>query len=287
MPIKDWKYYQKNSDLILISGLEKLIKSKPQQLDNRCENCYGNYLISDKSENWNYTGEAKNLYNRLRQHSKEKTSTFFNNYIKFDKLNGNLATSLKISDFKVRIITTLIGRKELEEFGIVNIPANLNKFQLGKRSEFRQKADKELWNETQKHHLEIIKQGEKELDKITTCAWLEAKTESKAGLYWVEHNTDGLIYIGESSNINQRYLTHFGRTYFSALRRNLGENILNFELQTIKGKKRYFSEIEDKRISNYLKKCKIKTFPISFGRYELEEHLIRKYKPILNRKENK
>jgi predicted GIY-YIG superfamily endonuclease len=287
MTVKDWKYCQKNSDLILISGLQQLIKTKPQQLDFKCENCYGNYLISDKSENWNYIGEAKSLSNRLRQHSKERTSTFFKNYVKFDKLNGNLPNNLKISDFNIRTINTSIGRKELEEFGIVNIPANLNKFQLGKRNEFKLKADKELWNEIQKNHLDIIKQGEKELDKTATFGWFQAKTESKAGLYWVEHNTKGLIYIGESSNVNQRYLTHSGRTYFSAFRRNLGENILNFKLQTIKGKKRYFIENEDKSISAFLKNCRIKTFPVSFGRYELEEHLIRKYKPILNRKENK
>src|SRR5690606_10955589 len=132
-----------------------------------------------------------------------------------------------------------------------------------------------------------IAQGEKYFDKISTFNWFEAKTQSNAGLYWVEHNSKGLIYIGESSNVNKRYLTHSGKTYFSALRRNLGENILGYKLQTIKGKKRYFSETEDKNISSFLKNCKIKTLRINFGRYELEEHLIRKHKPILNRKENK
>jgi len=280
--MKEWKYCQENSDLILISGLQQLIKGKSQQLDFKCENCYGNYLISDKSQNWNYIGEAKSLLKRVRQHSKERTSTFFKNYVKSD-----LTNKLKISDFTFRTINTSIGRKELEEFGIVNIPANLNKFQLGKRNTFNQKSDKQLWNEIQKNHLEIIAQGEKYFDKISTFNWFEAKTQSNAGLYWVEHNSKGLIYIGESSNVNKRYLTHSGKTYFSALRRNLGENILGYKLQTIKGKKRYFAENEDIQITNFLKNCKIKTLPINFGRYELEEHLIRKHKPILNRKENK
>src|SRR5690606_4446242 len=226
--MKEWKYCQENSDLILISGLQQLIKGKSQQLDFKCENCYGNYLISDKSQNWNYIGEAKSLLKRVRQHSKERTSTFFKNYVKSD-----LTNKLKISDFTFRTINTSIGRKELEEFGIVNIPANLNKFQLGKRNTFNQKSDKQLWNEIQKNHLEIIAQGEKYFDKISTFNWFEAKTQSNAGLYWVEHNSKGLIYIGESSNVNKRYLTHSGKTYFSALRRNLGENILGYKLQTI------------------------------------------------------
>lgn len=97
------------------------------------ENDYGNYLISDKNNIWNSTGEAKSLSKRLKQHSKEKTSTFYKNYLKLEKQKGNQKGLLKISDFEVRKIKAEIGRKELEEFGIVNIPANLNKFQLGKR----------------------------------------------------------------------------------------------------------------------------------------------------------
>lgn len=287
MTTNDWKYCQKNSDLILISGLTELKKQKRNSFDSDFENCYGNYLISDRDNTWNYTGEAKSLSKRLKQHSQEKTSTFYKNYSKFEKQKGNQKKLLKISDFEVRAIKTEIGRKELEEFGIVNIPANLNKFQLEKRSFNTSKANKKLWSEIQANKEEIIEQGEKELKKAKSYNWFSAIIDSQAGLYWVEHKTKGLIYIGESSDINKRHETHSGKTYFSALRRNLGETILGFKLQTINSRKRYFSDIEDRKITEFLKNCSIKTLPISFGRFELEEYLIRKNSSILNRKDNK
>ena len=85
MTTNEWKYCQNNSDLILISGLIELTKSKRNNFGSDFENGYGNYLISDKKDLWNYTGEAKSLLNRLKQHSKEKTSTFYNNYSKKKK----------------------------------------------------------------------------------------------------------------------------------------------------------------------------------------------------------
>ena len=284
MTTNDWKYCQKNSDLILISGLSQLKNQNRNNFDSVFENDYGNYLISDINNNWNYTGEAKNLSRRLKQHSKEKTSTFYRNYLKFEKQKGNQKRQLKISNFEVRTIKTGIGRKELEEFGIVNIPANLNKFQLGKRNFRTAKANTKLWFEIQTNRQEIIEQGEKELKKAKSYNWFSAIINSHAGLYWVEHKTKGLIYIGESSDVFKRYETHSGKTYFSALRRNLGETILGFKLQTINGRKRYFSDIEDREITKFLMNCSIKTLPISFGRFELEEYLIRKNNSLLNRK---
>ena len=84
--------------------------------------------------------------------------------------------------------------------------------------------------------------------------------------------------------MRDRYKAHSERTYFSAFRRNLGENILGFQLKTNKGKKRYFSDAEEVKLNEYLKKLKIKTMPILIGRYELEEFLIQYYQPRLNRK---
>jgi len=278
----NWKYCQENSDLILSTGLQLLLKSKKNSFGTICENCYGNYLIIDKSENWSYTGEGKNLFNRIKQHSKEKTSTFYKNYIKSNRLGKNL----KIEEFEFKTINNSIGRKELEEFTIVNYPTNLNNFQKGKRGQFKAKENKKLWNEIQDNYVKIIQQGEKEFVKTKHFEWISASIKYGAGIYWIEHPKDGHIYIGESSDVFKRHATHSGRTYFSAVRRNLGETILGFKLQTINGRKRYFSDKEDSQLTKYLNSCSIKTMPISFGRFELEEYLIRKHKPILNRKEN-
>ncbi len=287
MTIINWKYCQNNSDLILATGLNLLINNPKASFEGSFDNEYGNYLISDKSNKWNYIGEAKSLSKRLKQHSKEKTSTFYKNYKKFENDFFNYPQRLNVNDFQIRTIRTNIGRKEIEEFGIVNIPAILNKFQKGKRNKYSGKIDLKIWNEIQTNFSSLIEQGEKELLKSKDYNWFSAQIPSNAGLYWVEHTSKGLIYIGESSNIFDRYDTHSGTTYFSALRRHIGENILEFYLQTRNGKKRYFSDIEDIRVTEFLKKCTIKPYAVNFGRYELEEYLIKKHKPLLNRKENK
>lgn len=283
----NWTYCQNNSNSILASGLDILRKDSLKNFSSEFSKGFGNYIISDKTKKWNYTGEAKNLSTRLMQHSKEKTSTFFNNYKRFENEFPNYPKGLGINKFEIRTINTLIGRKELEEFGIVNIPAVINKFQKGKRDIFKQKVNAEIWTEAQNNFQSILEQGEKKLMGLKSYNWFQAEIPSTAGLYWVENKTKGLIYIGESSNIYERYDTHSGKTYFSALRRHIGENILGFKLQTINGRKRYFSDVEDSKITTFLTKCTIKPFPISFGRYELEEYLIKKHNPLLNRKGNK
>ena len=283
----NWEYCQGNSDIILASGISILLTSKKLSFDDGFSKLHGNYLVSDSSNKWNYIGEAKIVSARIKRHSREKTSTFYKNYKRLEKQFKSLPQNLNINQFQIQTISTFIGRKEVEEFGIVNIPANLNKFQKGKRDIFAGGREKELWSSVQAEFKNLLKQGEQAVLKSNSYPWFEAEIANQAGLYWVEHPKHDLIYIGESSNVFDRYKTHSGATYFSALRRHIGENILGFKLQTRKGKKRYFNTDEDKKITLFLKQCSIKSLAISFGRYELEEYLIRKHKPLLNRKENK
>lgn len=161
--MNDWNYCQKNSHSILAAGLIKLKKTKPILFNDIVKIENGNYLISDTKNLWNYTGESKNLAKRLKQHSKENTSTFYKNYLK-EHINSQKL--LAISDFNLKIINTEIGRKELEEFCIVNIPTNLNKFQLNKRKFYSKIEQEKLWIDIQINKHQIIEQGEKELKKV-------------------------------------------------------------------------------------------------------------------------
>jgi len=283
----NWNFCQTNSDIILNTGVELLKESTKTTFDNKHSNKCGNYLISDKENKWKYIGEAKNISKRIKQHSKEKTSTFYKNYIKHNSNTQNIQNKLSINDFHIRSIQTNIGRKEIEEFGIVNIPANLNRFQKGKRNVYTGKININVWKEIQNNHEILLKQAKQKLLSLENNKWFDADIKSKAGIYWVEHPTKGLIYIGESSNIFDRYNTHSKTTYFSALRRHIGENILGFKLQTIKNKKRYFKDNEDSNITMFIQECSFKPFYVNFGRFELEEYLIKTYKPLLNRKDNK
>jgi predicted GIY-YIG superfamily endonuclease len=280
-----WENIQKQSDEILSCGLHKLKTQQYSDLSAVNENGFGNYLISlDKIPF--YIGEGKELKKRLKQQFRPATSTFYKNFQKLTSTNQLIKTTT-IDNFKIQYISTSIGRKEVEEFGIVNLPTKLNSFQLDKRKKFGIADQNGLWNSVQQNFIELIKEGESKILKSTFTNWFDTKIINSAGLYLVKDKSDDLIYIGESSDIGERITTHSGRTYFSALRRHIGTDILNFNLQEIKGKKRYFSDNEDKKVTEFLKNCKATTFPVAFGRYELEEYLIKKHRPLLNRKDNK
>ena len=222
----------------------------------------------------------------MKQQFKPTTSTFYKNLIKLHRKNkavGNIA----IDTFKVQVIKTDIGRKEIEEFGISNLPTILNRFQLDKRKQYNIADQNELWDKVQKVKSEILLQAEQEVLKRKFNLWFDCNVEKEAGLYIVRNKLDKLIYIGESSNIYDRFNTHSKTTYFSALRRHIGTEILNFELHERNGKKKYFEISEDKKVTDFLKSCKAIFYPTHFGRYELEEFLIKKHRPLLNRKDNK
>jgi predicted GIY-YIG superfamily endonuclease len=280
-----WNNIQGQSNEILSDGLFKLISQSYNDYTNITANNYGNYLISLNEVPF-YIGEAKELSKRIKQQSKTSTSTFFKNFEKLSKSNQFLLP-IAIDKFKVQFISNSIGRKEIEEFGIVNLPTILNNFQLDKRIKFAIADNKGLWDTVQKKHLALLIEGENKIFEEVFVPWFDLEIISTAGLYLVKDETDKFIYIGESSNIGERIKTHSGRTYFSALRRHIGTEILSFKLQEIKGRKRYFSETEDKKVTDFLSTCKATIFPVNFGRYELEEYLIKKYKPLLNRKDNK
>src|SRR5690606_34823086 len=182
-----------------------------------------------------YIGEGKNLYRRLQQQFKPNTSTFYKTYLKQDPI------PIDILEFNVRAINTQIGRKEIEEFGIVNLNSNLNKFQLDKRSRFNIQKNG-LWKEVQSNFEEIIKEVDNEIFKNKFSNWFDCNVKIVSGLYVVKNKEDEFIYVGESSNIYDRFKTHSGRTYFSALRRHIGTELFQFELQEINGRKRYFSD---------------------------------------------
>src|SRR5690606_26791050 len=98
----------------------------------------------------------------------------------------------------------------------------------------------------------LLKQGEEEVFKQTFSGWFDCNAKSTAGLYIVKDKSK-IIYIGESSDICERHTTHSSRTYFSALRRHVATDILGYELKEKNGKKKYLADIEDKRVTEYLR----------------------------------
>jgi predicted GIY-YIG superfamily endonuclease len=269
-----WNYCQSNSEGVLAEGIYCLRNSSKK------EPCYnaGNYLILHFGKPY-YIGEAENVAKRLKTQFSLTSSTFYKNYLKYSALDSE---HLGINEFQANFIETLIGRKEIEDFGIVNLPTILNKFQKGKREKRAIARNFEIWGGIQENSREIFSEGEELFFSQNTTSWQSANIMPKPGVYRVLDADMRLIYIGESSNVEIRYMTHSKDTYFSALRRHIATEILEFELIN----KRKLTKRNDDLVNKYLSECNIAYMNVSFGRYEFEKYLIRKYAPVLNKKDN-
>lgn len=281
----NWESIQKSADPILADGLWELSKRPFEDYTKVTHRSLGNYLISNQSNPY-YIGEAKDVGKRLMQQFNPTTSTFFKNYQK-NLLETKSSDALEIDSFKVQYLPTVLGRKEVEEFGIVNLPTNLNKFQLGKRSKYQISSHNGLWKNVQEAQSDLLIEGENEILKSQYTNWFESSVPVKPGLYVVKNEKQRVIYIGETSDMRERFTTHSTTTYFSALRRHIATEVLAFELKERSGKRKYLNEAEDQAVTGFLKTCTVSFCPINFARYELEEYLIKKHKPLLNRKDNK
>lgn len=276
--MRDWIDTQQMSSTLLAQGIYRLCQSAKVPPTNVRDTDPGNYLVSNATTPL-YIGEGGSLALRTKVQFDERRSTFYKNY-----LRSNPETALPISGFDLRIMKTFIGRKEIEDFGIVHLSTALNRFQLGKREPSAQATEHARWDELQEGATELVKLGAAICLEQQFQRWEDGTSQSTAGLYLIRNADDEIIYVGESSDIYSRFQTHGSTTYFSAVRRNLGCDILGYTLQTRNGKKRYFDDHEDRAVTAYLECCSIAFFPVSLGRYEVEEHLIRKLRPLLNRK---
>jgi hypothetical protein len=272
----DWAYIQAASEDVLCDGFEALkarpfLKAAAAQDEGPC-----NYLISLGGEA-RYIGEGQNGQARLRQQFREGSSTFYKSYLK--KTEGRQHAA--ISDFDVQVCVTRLGRKEMEEFGIVHLVDRLDKSRRDKREASAETTG--LWDIAQAQHARLLKEGAETVMASATCSWFDCAPPSRPGLYLVQHKGQ-VIYVGESSDLSARHETHSEDTYFSALRRHIGVELLGCELQDVGGRKRYFTDDHDWRVTRFLTDCEALFVPVAFGRYELEDRLIKQLLPVLNRK---
>lgn len=196
--------------------------------------------------------------------------------------------AIDITSFEVRAAEIWFGRKELEEFGMVNLATTLNRFHRNKQKPWLDVHDDELWLVAQSQYEFLLSQGEAGLLEQRPTPWLDSAPPNLPGIYTVcIEGCEPPLYIGESSSLQKRHEAHSSTTYFSALRRHIGTVTLGFKLQCKGGKKRYFRPEEDAKVDEFLRECHFACLPVAIGRVELEEMMIRNHRPILNRKDNK
>ena len=112
--------------------------------------------------------------------------------------------------------------------------------------------------------------------------WLKV-IPTEAGIYGFFKN-DKIVYIGETGSLKGR-IKDSTRTVNHTLRRTIGKirykNIIGYKEATSYKK---FPDHIEKLINRYMSNLYIVIIPISFGRSEIEEYIVDKYRPIYNNK---
>jgi len=276
----NWGFVQEHANRILAEGIYHLGQRDAGKAALITVEKPGNYLIS-LDERPRYIGEGINVSKRLKTQFHAKRSTFYKTYSK-----AHAEAPRDLEEFRVQAMATAFGRKEIEDFGIVNIPTDLNKFQKNKRPRIAAAYSNEMWRLVQEVREDLLVQGAERYFQQPRLPWFEAMPPDVAGIYGLWTVGDPVpLYIGESSELANRYQSHSANTYISALRRHVGTELLGFSLQEKYGKKnRAFTDEEDKTLNEFLSRCEYSWLPVGLGRYEVEDHLIQMELPLLNRK---
>lgn len=274
----EWIELQQQASQVLQGGLSGLLSSTLENRPGTVTTASGNYLLFAESEPL-YIGQALNLRQRLSTHQRSK---------KFEPFLETLG---------FRTMEVAIGRKEIEEYGMFSLKTPLNKSHRNRvfnDSELLDQQAFELWGSVQNQSDKLLMQA---LEHIEAQLILPDSTENSTlpGIYIVRRNNE-IIYIGESLSLVKRINVHQKTTRFSVFRRSVAKAYLGFELKTkaelgileSQDKKRFFlSPEEELQVNQFVDTCSFWKLPVSFGRFELEDALIKQYAPQLNRKGKK
>ena len=279
----NWDFVQDHANRILAEGIYRLRQRDAVRTELVTVEEPGNYLISLDGRP-RYIGEGIDVRKRLITQFHAKRSTFYKTYIK-----KRTEALRDVEEFRVQAMATSFGRKEIEDFGIVNIPTDLNKFQKNKRPKLVPAYSDDMWRLVQEIREDLLIEGAERYFEQPKVPWFEATPPDAPGLYglWADGESAPL-YIGESSELANRYKSHSENTYISALRRHVGTELLGFDLKEKYGKKnRSFTEVEDRMVNDFLSSSEYSWLPVGLGRYEVESFLIKREAPVLNRKGNR
>ena len=92
-----------------------------------------------------------------------------------------------------------------------------------------------------------------------------------------------IVYVGETGSIQDR-MNNMRNTTNHTVRRSVGaEHFCNVPGYAKASSREKFPVHIEEMVIEYLGGMEVKALPISFGRKEIEEHLVDKYSPIYNK----
>jgi len=268
-----WSTLQRHADGVLAAGLRTLLVQPAVGWGAVDVHGAGVYAFFDDAAAL-YVGEAIVVSSRIVQHRK-LGSAFL---VGLASVGGPEATRPRI-----RALPVDLGRLDLEEFAIACLRPSSNRMRLASRAALAfDDADLDLWARVQADAQRLLREGVRVASDVPSVPWREMQPPSGPGLYIVRDRNGRPVYVGESDALAERLKTHGGsRSYFSALRRHVGTEILG--LSFAPDVRRGFSLADEAAISAYLASCSIAIHPLNVGRWELERELVHQLGPQLNR----
>lgn len=178
----------------------------------------------------------------------------------------------------------MVGRKELEEFAIIRLGLVLNRA-MGRRDNPVPSSGgiPELWGQIQTAASQLLSDGSREFLAGSNISWAKYQPPKAPGVYRVHGENNGIVYIGETSDLKRRHYNHSTLSRGSALRRHVGTELLGLEFE----KPKTLSKQGEGMVSEFLSRGTIFGENLMIGRYELEDRLIKDQNPLLNRKGKK
>ena len=148
-----WEFVQEHANRILAEGIHHIRAQPFLRSDEVSLDGPGNYLISLDGVPV-YIGEAMDVRQRLKTQFDANRSTFYKTFLASDP-----DIPRDIGEFRVQTMATRFGRKEIEDFGIVNVPTRLNKFQKNKRPAIEPSSVNEMWSLVQEARRDLLAAG--------------------------------------------------------------------------------------------------------------------------------
>ncbi len=137
----------------------------------------------------------------------------------------------------------------------------------------------EIERELKRYDSYISKSGNRVSFRVS-LEWAKGMPKD-AGIY-VFYYRNKIVYVGQSRSLKER-MKDLRRTVNHTFRRKLGNFYFakkdGFQKATSKKK---FPEHIEKMVNSRMESMKIVIVPVPFGRSEVEEYLIKKYKPKFN-----
>lgn len=271
-----WQLVQQNSDALCSEGLRALLMAEPLEPSSEVPERAGIYLFFADPETF-FLGETENLRKTLSSQTNPLHSSFYKAYRKRAGANA-----LNLTEFTVRCLPVSFCRHELLNYAEAHLPALAQATFRSDKKHFAMAGASVLWDRVQGIAPQLIADCGRDALIGDAVRFGGPAKASGPGLHVIFAEDEEVLFVSAFSDVAQAYRDHLRNTVQSRFRQNIAEGVFGLKLQTKPGKIRKLTEIQEREISDYVRKCRIIATPMRAGRLEVERDLIERLRPMLN-----